>query len=696
MSNSIIGGPLLFSEPDCPTREGEVVNTLEDIYNIPSPRVGMRVFVKDTKKSYIVTKLKEEEINGVLVPNAKVDEFEDIQPDVAGMNDAIQNSISTLNRTIINYNTRYDIAGAVTKQQVIEDLLNRGTADRGCIVTYYAEDGWHTIQYKLNYYNPTQGVKESNWVEIVNEDTIKSIKDSIDNAYVKPESGIPKNDLSAEVQEVINNVGKVADGSVTEQKLSFDVKDKLNTAYDKANLADGLFLNNGIVFKKGVLTEEGVRESVTDYAYSNKILGNGETITVGNGYKIINYKVYDGEEEPWFDNNYNDTTLFLDKGYVFQFSVRGGIITNYNNIVKSFIRNPYDWDSNSNLNNFICAGRYTISGSREANANDNMPIYNGGNIEAKLEVIENENTLVQILTLLNVGGGDGNIYTRTWQNGSWDAWGKLQTNIEVGLIGVGQSKTFDDFIDNGMYSGVNAYWTDAVNYITSVETFVLVVINAYLYDGGIAQLKYSTLLDGTTTVKIRTRVNDSWGEWQSIGGDESSYTLPVATADALGGIKSATSRPVGSDVSEGRKCDVYVDGNSGLAHVVVAPASYSSYGVVKVDNSVNSESNNPVSGKAVAEAIDTPVVNQTANTATIAPNVLNIWGEVAELDITLGEPKVGVINEYMFQFTSGATATTLVLPADIKWVAAPNIQANKTYQVSIINNLGVIGEFSHE
>lgn len=87
---------------------------------------------------------------------------------------------------------------------------------------------------------------------------------------------------------------------------------------------------------------------------------------------------------------------------------------------------------------------------------------------------------------------------------------------------------------------------------------------------------------------------------------------------------------------------------------------------------------------------------QTEATATIAPNVLNIWGEVATLDITLGEPKVGVINEYMFQFTSGATATTLVLPADIKWVSAPNIQANKTYQVSIINNLGVIGEFGNE
>lgn len=99
---------------------------------------------------------------------------------------------------------------------------------------------------------------------------------------------------------------------------------------------------------------------------------------------------------------------------------------------------------------------------------------------------------------------------------------------------------------------------------------------------------------------------------------------------------------------------------------------------------------------ALSNAGDIPVAEQTEATATIAPNVLNVWGEVSSLDITLGEAKEGVINEYMFQFTSGTTPTTLVLPVDIKWVSAPNIQANKTYQVSIINNLGVIGEFSHE
>ena len=77
--------------------------------------------------------------------------------------------------------------------------------------------------------------------------------------------------------------------------------------------------------------------------------------------------------------------------------------------------------------------------------------------------------------------------------------------------------------------------------------------------------------------------------------------------------------------------------------------------------------------------------------------MLNVWGVVENLDITLAEPTDNtIVNEYMIQFTSGATATTLTLPNTIKWMATPNIQTNKVYQLSIINNLAIIGEFGNE
>lgn len=89
-----------------------------------------------------------------------------------------------------------------------------------------------------------------------------------------------------------------------------------------------------------------------------------------------------------------------------------------------------------------------------------------------------------------------------------------------------------------------------------------------------------------------------------------------------------------------------------------------------------------------------PVVNQTSSIVSIAPGVLNIWGEVASLIITLATPTDNTImNEYMIQFTSGTTATTLTLPATIKWIEEPNIGANATYQISIVDNLGIIAKF---
>lgn len=76
---------------------------------------------------------------------------------------------------------------------------------------------------------------------------------------------------------------------------------------------------------------------------------------------------------------------------------------------------------------------------------------------------------------------------------------------------------------------------------------------------------------------------------------------------------------------------------------------------------------------------------------TLTPNVFHVWGEVSSLDLDLGESVDGIVNEYLFQFTSGETATTLILPDTIKWLHfSPEIVGNTTYQCSIINNIGII------
>lgn len=87
------------------------------------------------------------------------------------------------------------------------------------------------------------------------------------------------------------------------------------------------------------------------------------------------------------------------------------------------------------------------------------------------------------------------------------------------------------------------------------------------------------------------------------------------------------------------------------------------------------------------------IVNNGTNNTTISidPNKLYVWGTVSSLTITLATPTDNtIVNEYMFEFTSGSTATTLSLPSTIQWQEEPQIEANMRYQVSIVNNMGLI------
>lgn len=72
---------------------------------------------------------------------------------------------------------------------------------------------------------------------------------------------------------------------------------------------------------------------------------------------------------------------------------------------------------------------------------------------------------------------------------------------------------------------------------------------------------------------------------------------------------------------------------------------------------------------------------------TLTPNVMHIWGTVTSLNLSLPTDTNTMLDEFLFTFTSGSTPTTLTLPATIKWIQDPEFEENKTYQVSIVNNL---------
>lgn len=129
----------------------------------------------------------------------------------------------------------------------------------------------------------------------------------------------------------------------------------------------------------------------------------------------------------------------------------------------------------------------------------------------------------------------------------------------------------------------------------------------------------------------------------------------------------------------------YFDGKDGVS------AEHSWDGTVLNIKSASGESSADLKGEK-GDAGFYPVVTLNTATAEIQPNIYYRFGEVTTLNITLAAAADDAFtNEYIFEFISGATATTLTLPDTIKWVAEPIIMANKTYQVSIMNGIGVIG-----
>ena len=93
------------------------------------------------------------------------------------------------------------------------------------------------------------------------------------------------------------------------------------------------------------------------------------------------------------------------------------------------------------------------------------------------------------------------------------------------------------------------------------------------------------------------------------------------------------------------------------------------------------------------------IVQEVADASSSAsfnldPNTLKKMGEVGTITV-LGFTTTGLqsneLAEYAFEFKSGDTPTVLTMPESVKWIGDHTIEANKTYQVSIVNNLAVIG-----
>ena len=127
-----------------------------------------------------------------------------------------------------------------------------------------------------------------------------------------------------------------------------------------------------------------------------------------------------------------------------------------------------------------------------------------------------------------------------------------------------------------------------------------------------------------------------------------------------------------------------------------------------IDNLTSTNSTIPLSaaqGKVLKDLIDNSikasnpysVVNQTKTTATIEPNVYNLWSTpVTSLTISLASnADTTVMPEYVFEFTAaltGWTGLTFTDAANIYLSGDFTIVGGGTHQISIVNGIAIMAK----
>ena len=113
---------------------------------------------------------------------------------------------------------------------------------------------------------------------------------------------------------------------------------------------------------------------------------------------------------------------------------------------------------------------------------------------------------------------------------------------------------------------------------------------------------------------------------------------------------------------------------------------------------INGESKTPSNGAIDLGYINKQLITSTDSSMVLAPNIYykNTNTSLSELTITLGGVlNNNIINEYFVEFTTRNEGTTISLPSTIKWANGepPKFEISSTYQISIVNNLGIVQKF---
>ena len=117
---------------------------------------------------------------------------------------------------------------------------------------------------------------------------------------------------------------------------------------------------------------------------------------------------------------------------------------------------------------------------------------------------------------------------------------------------------------------------------------------------------------------------------------------------------------------------------------------------------INGTTKNPSSGVVDLGYINKQLSTSTSTAMTLSPNIYyrNTSTSLSTLTITFASETSAlynslILNEYFVEFTTSSSGTTVSLPSSVKWAngETPTFENGKTYQISIVNNLGVCTKF---
>lgn len=281
--------------------------------------------------------------------------------------------------------------------------------------------------------------------------------------------------------------------------------------------------------------------------------------------------------------------------------------------------------------------------------------------------------------------------------------------------------------------GLNITIRDKKNYASLTEAIAAVTDDKYKFKGFVL-----TFYTGTDWVSKRYNGEDASGfanegNWIDVGGVGSlTHTLdlsslfdeegsPVATVsdEFLVELQKAYDEKYSNCILFGGNAPMLLQIADGLFTIDIIFCMQKSKNVtlaayhIVINNSDKSVSFTPIavgfdqSGSGTKALTDngqyaefaSPIKIQDggigAVTKELQPNTFYKFGECSSLTITLAAEKSGILNEYMFEFISGSTPTTLTDIPNIKWQNGEKLvpEANCTYQVSIVNNCAVYAEF---